>query len=195
MDLSYKKSNKYFAVSRAILEIIEKGGSEKLSHSRIARLSKVSRAWIYEYMGKEKEDLVNIAAEVFGSYFTKTNTTLEVKTLEDLRTLLQEGQELAFQKNKDEPLIIKLYFRFRGTSTPIGVTIKKYEKHWLDFMSGNILRITGFSQEKALSIARAILILRLGCFHRIATSSTPAKEVVEAREALNLIYRQVLTES
>jgi hypothetical protein len=186
------KSQKYFAVSRSILEIIEKDGPASLTHSRLSRQSKVSRAWIYEYMGKEKSDLIEIAAETFSSYFSKASIMAEISNPEDLKNHLINSQDQAFQKIKDEPIIIKLYFRFKGTSTPIGISINKYEKYWLDIMSTNFMRSFNLDQSKALTISRIILTLRLGLYHLVATSPKPTKELAEAREALDLIYCQML---
>ena len=191
MNQSDAKSQKYFAVSRAILEIIEKEGEENVTHSRIARLSQVSRPWIYEYMGREKEDLIDVAAEVFGSFFARASTTAEPHNACELKALLLDGQEIAFQNIKAEPVIIKLYYRFRGTTNPIGLVIKKYEKHWLDVMSENLMRILNFDDQKALNISRAILTLRLGFYHRVATSSEPDNEIALAKKALDLIHAQI----
>lgn len=192
MKQADKKSEKYFAASRAILEIIEREGPHKLSHAQISRLSKVSRAWIYEYMGKNKEDLINIASEVFASYFTLNNKTVEPNTPEEFMVLLKQGQDIAFQKAQSEPILLKLYFRFRGTATPIGSAIKKYEKHWIDFISKCLIRAESIEPKKALATTRAILVLRLGFLHRIATSSTPANEVLDANESMELIHKQLL---
>lgn len=116
-------------------------------------------------------------------YFAVSRAILEI--------IEKEGQEIAFQKIKAEPVIIKLYYRFRGTSNPIGLVIKKYEKHWLDFMSGNLMRILNFDNQKTLNLSRTILTLRLGFYYRIATSATPDKDMAEAREALDHIHRQI----
>jgi hypothetical protein len=185
------KSQKYFAVSRAILEIIDLDGAKGLTHSEISRHSKVSRAWIYEYMGREKEDLIDVAAEVFGSFFARANTKIIVNTPEELKKLLQDGQDITFKNVKEEPVIIKLYYRYRGTATPIGSVIKKYEKHWLDYMTSNFIRILSLDQKTAFTISATILTLRLGFSHRIATSTAPAKELQEAREALDLLHGQI----
>lgn len=195
MKQTRNKSEKYFVVSRAILEIIEKEGPAKVSHSEVARLSKVSRAWIYEYMGKNREDLIDTASELFASYFTRSNVDVEGNTAKAIKTHLENSQEIALQKIIDTPVIIKLYFRFRGTATPMGVAIKKYEKHWLDFMAANFIRIMGLDENKAVSVCRAILTLRLGYFHRVATSPNSAKETLEAKEGLNLLYSHVCGEN
>lgn len=187
MKPSDNKSEKYFAVSRAILEIIEEEGVEHLSHSKISRTSKVSRAWIYEYMGKEKTDLADIAAEIFASYFAKPDPTITVNTVLDLKKFLKDGQDLAFLKIKEEPVLIRLYFRFKGTPTPIGNSIKKYEKQWLDFMTAILMRVLKQDNEKASVIARVILTQRLGLYHRVATSQTPDKELALAQNELELI--------
>jgi hypothetical protein len=185
------KSQKYFAVSRAILEIIETSGESLLSHSLISRHSKVSRAWIYEYMGKERSDLVNVAAEVFASFFARANTAIEVHSKDELKKLLVEGLDVTFLNIKNEPVIIKLFYRFRGTETAIGDVIKKYEKHWLDFMSANFVKILKVDSNQALIISRAILTLRLGFSHQLATSSNKSKVIAEAKESLDLITSQL----
>ncbi|WP_413288348.1 TetR/AcrR family transcriptional regulator [Bdellovibrio sp. HCB337] len=192
MKKADKKSEKYFAASRAILEIIEKDGPHKLSHAQISRLSKVSRAWIYEYMGKNKEELIDIASEVFASYFTLNNKSVEPNTPEEFMGLLKQGQDIAFQKAQTEPLLLKLYFRFRGTTTPIGSAIKKYEKHWTEYIAKCLVQAKVLDPQSALATTRAILVLRLGFLHRIATSSTPAKEALDANESMDLVHKQLL---
>ncbi|MDO9182140.1 MAG: hypothetical protein Q7U04_07015 [Bacteriovorax sp.] len=187
------KTEKYFTVSRVILETIEKDGLNNLTHSLISRKAQVSRAWIYEYMGKDKQDLIDVASEIFGGFFTKTDNNIEINSKADLLELLAVGNNLTFLKIKSEPVIIKLYYRFRGTSTPIGIVIKKYEKHWLDFMSENIGRILKFDQTKSLSISKTILTLRLGFSFRIATSSVPAKELVDASQSLEQAVLNILS--
>ncbi len=189
--MSESKTQKYFSVSRAILEIIEEGGTNLLTHSLISRRSKVSRAWIYEYMGRDKLDLINVAAEIFGGFFTKTNTSDNIFSKTELKKILLDGQNLTFLKIKDEPVIIKLYFRFRGTNTPIGHTIKKYEKYWLDYISAKLVLIAQLNPNEAMTFARTILTLRLGFAFRIATSQSSKNEMIEAGEALELIHRQI----
>lgn len=185
------KSEKYFNVSRAILETLEQEGVSALSHTLIARKANVSRAWIYEYMGRERQDLLDIASETFGSYFTRTNIPVEIKTAEDLLKLLRAGHEMTFQKLEAEPVLIKLYFRFKGTNTPMGTVIKKYEKHWLDYMTKIFMRVLNYNEAAALNICRIILTLRLGFCHRIVTSSNAAKEKKEAWESLEHIHQQI----
>lgn len=185
------KSQKYFAVSRAILETIESEGPMHVTHSQVSRLSNVSRAWIYEYMGREREDLINVAADVFGSFFIKATTSIEVHTIKELKALLLEGQEISFQNVRAEPVIIKLYYRFRGTETPIGAVIKKYEKHWLEFITSHLERILKLEKEKAHNYALTILILRLGFYHRMATSSNPDKDYFDAKETIDLVHQQI----
>ncbi len=193
MDKSDTKSQKYFAVSHAILEIIENDGLNDLTHSRVARQSNVSRAWIYEYMGKEKANLIEIASETFSNYFTNSSIATEINTFEDLKNHLIESQEIAFKKILDDSIIIRLYFRYRGTPTAIGTSIKKYESHWLDNMSANIMSCMNCDQKKAKTLALTLLTLRLGFYHRVATSENPAQEHALSKEALEMTYLQTFT--
>lgn len=186
------KEKKQFAVSLAILDIIDQEGLHKLTHSKVARHSKVSRAWIYEYMGKEKQDLIEIATEVIGSFFARFSKMEQPSTSEDLLAQLKDGAEFIYQTVTSYPVIIKLYYNFRGTNTPIGVTISKYEKHWLEFIAKNLVKIYKMPSKRAATIAYILLTLRMGLAHKIVSSPAPAKVIEENREALELIYRQVL---
>lgn len=192
MSETDKKSQKYFAVSRAILQVIERDGMGSLTHSVVARESKVSRAWIYEYMGKEKEDLMAIASDTFSEYFQKNSIVKGIDKLDDLLKFLKVSQDVALEKNMSEPVIIKFYYRFRGTNTRIGSSIKKYEKNWLENMAGNIQLSLNIDSQEALLLARTLLMMRLGFYHRIATASSPAKEMAEAQVALETAYKQLL---
>ncbi|MBS1971329.1 MAG: hypothetical protein JSU04_13560 [Bdellovibrionales bacterium] len=185
------KSEKYFNVSRAILEMLEQEGVAALSHTAISRKAKVSRAWIYEYMGRDRQHLLDIASETFGSYFTKTNISVEILTPADLLKLLRVGHEMTFAKMEAEPILIKLYFRFKGTKTPMGATIKKYEKHWLDYMSEIFMRVLKYDEAEASNICQIIQTLRLGFCHRIVTSAHPIKEKEEALKSLELIHQRI----
>jgi hypothetical protein len=186
------KEQKQAAVSLAILEVIEREGLNGVTHSKIARLSKVSRAWIYEYIGKEKSGLIDYAAEVFSSFFARVKKTDRPNTKEELKKRLIEGTEFVFQAVQENPVIIKLHFRFRGSSTPIGEVIKKYEKYWSDSMTKNFVQILKISPTQASAFSEMILTLRLGSAYRIATSTPSAKVIEEARANFSFLYDAIL---
>jgi len=182
------KEDKQFAVSIAILEVIEKDGLLGVTHSKVARKSKVSRAWIYEYIGKEKSALVEFAAEVFASHFARAKLTELPKTKSELENRLKEGTDFLFTSVSLSPVVIKLYFRFRGTNNPIGDVIQKHEKQWLGSASKTLFEVLHMPQKQASILAELMLILRLGFAHRFATSAKPEESRQRAKTVFTYIH-------
>ncbi len=116
-----------------------------------------------------------------------TSTSVKIKSLpetkEQLQTQLKEGIQFLFDSVERDPVVIKLYFRFRGTENPVGNVIKKYEKSWLENASKSVAEIMGISKEQSVMLAELMLTLRLGFAHRFATSSKP-KEVRETAKKI-----------
>jgi|GEM_PF-3687244 len=183
------KEQKQLAVSVAVLEIIEREGLQAVTHSKVSRKSGVSRAWIYEYIGKERKTLITYAAEVFASYFARSKMTAVPKTGAELQLQLEDGINFVFDSIELSPVIIKLYFRFRGSDNPIGQIIQKYENEWLNAASKKIRDTLETSKEKAEVLAELILTLRLGFAHRLATAAQPSLVRERAREIFAFIHR------
>lgn len=185
------KEDKQLAVSIAVLEVIEKDGLLGVTHSKVSRKSKVSRAWIYEYIGKEKSALIEFAAEVFASHFSRAKMTVFPKTKSELEQQLKEGVNFLFDSVEISPVIIKLYFRFRGTANPLGHVIQKYEKHWLAGASKTATEILNLPPAQAVNLAELILTLRLGFAHRFATSAKPLEARERAKQIFDFIHSLV----
>ncbi len=186
-DSKSPKEIKQLAVSIAILEIIENDGLLGVTHSKVSRKSKISRAWIYEYIGKEKSALIEFATDVFAGYITRITLAELPQTREALEAQLKEGVEFLFNSVEQNPLIIKLFFRFRGTTNSVGKVIQKYEKKWLENAAKTIVSIIGLPSHQASLVAELILTLRLGFAHRVATSSNSP----QARERAESIFKMI----
>ena len=183
------KEIKQLTVSIAILEIIESDGLLGVTHSKVSRKSKVSRAWIYEYIGKEKSALIEYGADVFAGYLARVTLTELPKTKQALQTQLKEGVAFLFDSTEQNPLIIKLFFRFRGSENAVGNIIQKYEKKWLENATKTIIEVLGLSSAQALPLAELVLTLRLGFAHRVATSPN----IRQARESAENIFKLIHT--
>ena len=188
------KESKQLAVSIAILEIIESDGLLGVTHSKVARKSKVSRAWIYEYIGKEKGALIEYGADVFAGHLSRVALTELPKTKDALQAQAGEGVRFLFDSVEQSPLIIKLFFRFRGTANPVGKTIQKYEKRWLEDATKTIVEVLGLSAEYAAMLAESVLTLRLGFAHRISTSSN-SRLTRERAESVFAVIQSIVSEA
>jgi hypothetical protein len=101
---------------------------------------------------------------------------------------LKDGIDFLFESVALDPVIIKLYFRFRGSATPVGSVIKKYEKQWLDGASKSLVDILGMPEEQSSLLAELVLTLRLGFAHRFATSAKPREARERAEKTFEYIH-------
>lgn len=178
------KEEKQRAVALAILEVIEKDGLLGVTHSKVSRRSGVSRPWIYEYVGKEKSALIEFAADEIASHFARAKMGDLPKTKEELHARAKDGVDFLFDSTAMNAVAIKLYYRFRGTTNPLGQVIRKYEKRWLGDATKTLTDVLGLPAEQAKLASELVLTLRLGFAHRLATSSN----AVEARENAQKIF-------
>lgn len=166
------KSEKQIKVSEAVLEIIAREGLNGLSHSKVSRRSGVSRAWIYEYLGADKQGLIAHAAEVLAEDFSRAKVSLP-RTREELNTQLREGLNFVFDTGATRPVVVQMYFRYRGSDNPIGVAIAKYERQWLRSAQKTLIDLLKLPKEQAELLAELMLTLRLGFTHRVITDPKP----------------------
>lgn len=181
------KEIKQLAVSIAILELIESEGLLRVTHSKVSRKSKVSRAWIYEYIGKEKSQLIEFGADVFAGYLARVGLKDLPHTKEELQIQIKEGVRFLFDSVEQNPLIIKLFFRFRGTPNAVGKVIQKYEKQWLENATKTVTTILGLPFDQACLLAESMLVLRLGFAHRIVSSSNFRQSRERAETVFDMI--------
>lgn len=182
------KESKQHAVAVAILEIIEKDGLLGVTHSKVSRKSGVSRAWIYEYIGKQKESLIESAADAIAADLTRAQMTVFPKTRAELERQVAEGTDFLFESTEINPVAIRLYYRFRGTLNPIGRVIQKYEKRWMKDASRTLTEVLEMSPDHAELLSEFMLTLRLGFSHRIATSAKSSGSKESARKIFGFTH-------
>lgn len=182
------KETKRLAVSIAILEVIEKEGVLGVTHSKISRKSGVSRAWIYEYIGKEKAELVEFGADVFAGYFTRSDVVGFPSEKNEIQKQLREGGQFLLETAASNPLIVKLYFKFRGSENSLGAVIQKYEKQWLKGAADALVKTLGVPSSEAEWMAESALTFRMAYAHRVATSKKSDKTRLNADTAFNWVH-------
>ncbi|MCB0414735.1 MAG: TetR/AcrR family transcriptional regulator [Bdellovibrionales bacterium] len=187
MSVSSKK-DKQLAVSNAVLDIIEREGLNGITHSKVSRKAAVSRPWIYEYIGKEKNDLIDFAANELGAYFSRVNLTELPQNISDLEKQLKDGTDFLIETTHLNPTVIKLFYRYRGTSNSLGQIIEKYESKWLKTASKTLCEIFNLAPRDAILIVEFILTVRLGYAHRIVTSFDPKDSEQQAKKTFEAIH-------
>ncbi len=171
----------------AVLEVIEKEGLLGVTHSKVSRKSGVSRAWIYEYIGQDKTAFIEFAADTIASELARIKMKLP-DDKEQLEKQLKEGLDFLFDSVLKDPVVIKIYFRFRGTANPLGQVIAKYEKQWLSAAAKSSVKTLGLSLEEAKLLAELAFTLRLGFAHNLATSDSPALARARAEKIFESIH-------
>lgn len=184
------KEQKQFAVSKAILEVIEKEGIAGLTHSKVARNAKVSRPWIYEYIGKEKNSLAEYAAEILSEHFARAKLASKdlPQTKESLLERLKDGVEFMLQEAEANPTVVKLYYRYRGSPNTLGKVIDKHERLWSKTAAKLLEDIYGLSKERSLQIVEFALTLRMGYAHKVITSKNRKAAKVATLHTFDAIH-------
>jgi len=186
------KNEKHNKVSIAILEIISQKGIEELNISSVAKKSSVSRAWIYQYMGKSKDDLMSIATENCASFFARSTISVELNSKDDLVEKLIDATNFIVTACTENPIFIKLYFRYKGSENILGVTIEKFESLWIQKFSKHIMRVLKVSPDEAQSLCRTLLILRMGYCFDIVTTKGISIDIKNKIDCFILAQRKIL---
>ncbi len=182
------KETKRLAVSIAILEVIEKEGILGVTHSKVSRKSGVSRAWIYEYIGKEKDALIEFGADVFGGYFTRADVVGFPREKNAIQAQLREGGHFLLDTAASNPLIVKLYFKFRGSENSLGEVIRKYESQWIKGATQSLVQSLGIPLGEAEWMAESAMTFRMAYAHRVATSRKTEKTRKNADRAFEWVH-------
>lgn len=108
------KELRFLAVVVSALELITESGLQNFSISTLARKSKISRPWIYQYIGRTKSEVINVTIHHWGQYFSQTGTYAQPSNLEELKQRIEQGNEFVFKTAIDFPVVIRAYFKFKG---------------------------------------------------------------------------------
>jgi len=156
------KQAKFQAVAEAIFTILIRGGIENLSHTRVAEVSKVSRAWVYKYIGKTSEELIAFSLDAIGKEFAKVGVLLAQQTADDVRTSLFQGTFRMLANSAKNPALMALYSRYAGTQNPVGRKIAELEDEFLAALRSRLTQYFGLPASEAVVVAEVLHGLRMG---------------------------------
>lgn len=100
------KENKAELVANVILRILDMQCMNSITHSRVAQLAKVSRSWLYKYIGNKKSDLVDYAISNFGKQFTNLEKPYRGTNPASFRKAVMIGNIEMFEKSLKMPHLI-----------------------------------------------------------------------------------------
>ncbi len=121
------KADRYNTVAEAVLKLISLKGLGAVTHTNVSRASGASRPWLYAYLGKTKDSLIEIAAKHLGTIYAGLEREAIVKDPETWLDAQIEDIRDGIQTARRYPWLIPLYFRHRGTQNLLGKVIDDIE--------------------------------------------------------------------
>jgi AcrR family transcriptional regulator len=160
------KAQKMARVAEGTLKIIHQFGLPGLTHARLARAAGVSRPWVYAYVGKTKQDLVNLAVD----HFAKIYAQLDRPSVGlDAPTWIQGqigGLRNSLKRVRQYPWIMPIYYRYRPTDTELGRAIQEAERLFIKKQVQELQTSFKISAKKARAITEINTAFKLGIAYR-----------------------------
>lgn len=184
------KSQKYELVAKAILALIHQSGVGAVTHSRVARLSQVSRPWIYKYVGKSDAELIEFAAIHFGKKILEIGQSGKSSSSNELTSLVLDATWILIERFSDWKEILPLYFRYAGTKNPLGLMVEKLEQEQLKELSRAVAKLFKIPVRDAYLVAELILAMRMGIGFRYSQLGLNKEyKIPEVKKALRRIFQ------
>lgn len=159
------KELKIQKVSEAVFSILVNAGINGLTHARVARLSGISRSWLYKYIGAEKNDLMKFAIQCLGEQLTTQDVEDEIRNKEEYLHSIVRGMERMFDNTLKYPYFIPVYYRFKGTPTAPGEAVTKVENQYIDRQAKILKKVFAISLAEAKVSAVLMTSFRMSIAH------------------------------
>lgn len=156
------KMDKFNAVSKALFALLGALGHHKITHTLVAKKAGVSRAWIYKYIGADKEDLIRFAIDHLGMHLTQRDMADTISTKEDLVKAICTGMQRMFENTQDYPWFVPVYFKYRGTDTAPGRSIAEVEQAYIRRQSKHFETHFSYPKDRALMASEILTAFRMG---------------------------------
>jgi len=187
------KSEKFSQVSEQTLKIILLHGLAGVTFSRVAQAARVSRSWLYKYVGKKPEDLISAATLHFGSLAARlgerTPAHDRATYLEHLAWAVERLCGLAVE----HPWFIPLYHRYKGTPTPMGDMIRQVELTLIRERTEDIQRCIPSPRTAPASLAELIVSIDIAlAFRWQHTEPRSPQRMDELKELSRVLFSSLL---
>jgi AcrR family transcriptional regulator len=160
------KRAKFERFEEVALKVIAERGLHGLNVSYIAKKANLSRAWIYKYIGRERSQLIKVAAVGLGRRFARLDQSkVDGQTKEDLLQAWREGAGVTLDFGKKFPWITELYFTHLGKANPLGVAIEEITGIHIGLDQAKFQKVFGKSKEDARRLAIEKLSVRMTYAH------------------------------
>ncbi len=156
------KEEKYITIYKECLKLINEKDLRFVTHSTLSRRTKISRAWIYKYLGIKKENIIRGACKHFGNMFAEISLQpKKISNAQDMIDDLHHGSRNNLEFALNHPYIVPLYIRFAGTQNIFGQTVKEIETRYKERLIDKFDQIIN-DREKSTNLAHIVKSLRIG---------------------------------
>ena len=185
------KVEKMKQVAQKTLFLCERNGLDAVTISRVSQLSKVSRPWIYKYIGGTKDKLLAFAFDHFGNEFAMLDSRPSPKNSPEWLTTINAGFDHLLEIGKKNPWALPLYFRYKGHEGIIGSKVRDIEAKFIDKSATEMQKSLGLSKSAAQKQARLLNSIRLALAHDALTAPTSPEKQKAAKEFFYKICQQL----
>lgn len=191
MKLSSKEF-KYHSVYSAVLEILNsRRGLTGVNHSALSRGSGVSRPWIYKYVGKTKEEVIQRTAEHYIDELFCRRKLPVINELGELKRFIREDSISFLKEAQNHHQLIPLIFIYFESAGPVGDIVRSVFKQYSKRLSKDIQRVLEISRDDAEFMSELISIIRIGLsFFLIRGDRSKSKGSFDIHD-LKRIYSQL----
>jgi AcrR family transcriptional regulator len=176
--LSNTKTKKSKFLAEVILRLLASHGESAIKVSRLARASKISRAWIYKYVGSGHQELMNLAIhrliEILRASVAEAPTTPEewvhsrvIYTRQFIEVMIEH------------PYVVSLFYRYRGSPTYYGQLIDELEVELIRESSPRTQAALRVSENKAVFFAKTFTTIRFALAHQLLTSQDQSQGQID----------------
>lgn len=171
------KQERFEKVAENALVIAHKRGLSCVTFSSVSRGAKVSRSWIYKYIGRNPEDLLKTAVNHYGVVFSEMNTHVECHTRSSLIKDLKLGNLNLLRDCEQRTWLLPLYFRFRNERHVLAECIREIENQYLLMLAHKISTALNIHKNDATPKAEILTATRLGLVHWLQTHPVKSEDL------------------
>lgn len=187
------KELKYDDVYDAILAILNShAGLRGVNHSNVARMSGVSRAWIYKYVGKTKEDLIKMASEHYSREILKNRHTQTPQTAVELKKLIREDLFHFLKQALMYPRVIPLVIMYFDSMDPVGNIVRESFGHQSKKQAKEIELLMRKSKVDAETLSEMLGVFRLALAFFVVRGNKSSAKKSQNFEEFQKIYTQFI---
>ena len=162
------------------LSFIASKGIDRVTVSTIARLSKVSRTWIYKYIGSSKDSLIRNATLHIGKLFAEVESRPEINTREELLQSLAWGNRQYVHNLKRYPWIPKIFFHYSHSKNLVGTAVQEVLSTYYKILAEEIEAGLGIPKKEARRRAEMYTAMKMGAGYWWSGTELPAEQKKES---------------